>query len=58
MRRMGIMSDRANWIFVVCIVLAAWLLQSPLLVIILVCWHARRATDAAIRAELYPHLSA
>lgn len=55
---MAIMSARANWIFILCIVLAAWLLQSPLLVIILVCWHARRATDAAIRAELYPHLSA
>jgi hypothetical protein len=52
------MSDRANRIFILGIVLASWLLQSPLLVVILVCWHARRATDAAIRAELYPRLSA
>jgi hypothetical protein len=52
------MRARADLIFTISIVLAWCLLENSLLVIILVCWHARRATDAAIRAELYPHLSA
>jgi hypothetical protein len=52
------MSDRANLIFVICLGLAVRLLDSPLLLIVATCWHARRATDAAIRAELYPRLSA
>jgi hypothetical protein len=58
MRYDAIMSDRANFIFVICVALTWCLLESPLLLIALICWHARRATDAAIRAELYPHLSA
>ena len=52
------MSDRANLIFVICLGLAVWLLDSPLLLIVATCWHARRTTDAEIRAELYPRLSA
>jgi hypothetical protein len=52
------MSDRANMIFVICLGLAVWLLESSLLLIAATCWHARRTTDAAIRAELYPRLSA
>ena len=52
------MSARANMIFVICLGLACWLLESPLLLIVATCWHARRTTDEAIRAELYPHLSA
>ena len=54
----AIMSDRANMIFVICLGLAVWLLESPLLLIVATCRHARRTTDTAIRRELYPHLSA
>jgi hypothetical protein len=52
------MSERADVIFIGCLALAVWLLESPLLLIVATCWHARRTTDAAIRAELYPRLSA
>jgi len=52
------MSDRANLIFVICLGLECWLLDSPLLLIVAACWHACRTTDAAIRRELYPRLSA
>jgi hypothetical protein len=52
------MSDRANFIFVICVALTWWLLESPLLLIALTCWHGARTTDEAIRRELYPHLSA
>jgi hypothetical protein len=50
------MSARANWIFIICLGLAGWLLESSLLFIAATCWHARRTTDAAIRRELYPNI--
>jgi hypothetical protein len=52
----AIMSDRANFIFVICVALTWWLLESPLLLIALTCWHGARTTDEAIRRELYPNI--
>jgi hypothetical protein len=56
---MAIMSTRTeDLLFITAIVFSVAFLGNLLLAVFFGCWHACRATDAAIRAELYPHLSA
>jgi hypothetical protein len=54
---MAIMGDRNDLIFIALVIAVMMVFDSVALALLVACVHRTRASNQAIRSELYPHLS-